>query len=191
MSDYYHTQPAYQALRYSGRYVPATPSYRAAEPARPANDDSLADLIGVHESWRPRRDGYRHDDAATAMLAEKADLAKMTVGSLVYQMIQRERLKDDNLLRLVYQEIEIDGRLLRLKDSWAPHAMLPDNSALLGLEAELARIDREKGAEEVACWRDVARLKDKLLESLGTYGDTSRRERMVAGPTAYAAGGRI
>jgi len=34
------------------------------------------------------------------MLQEKADLGKMTVGSLVYQIIQREQIKETNLLHI-------------------------------------------------------------------------------------------
>ena len=183
MSSYYPTTPAYAAVRYGGRYTPAPTVLQVVEPTIVARaGDNLTELIGVHPSWLPRREQgvAPQSDLAMMMLQEKADLGKITVGSLVYQIIQREQMKETNLLRIAYQEVAIDGEILHLEGAWAPDKIPMDNRTKAGLEAELIRMQQQKRAEEVECWRDISRLKEKLLESLGLYRDSARRERMVA-----------
>jgi hypothetical protein len=182
MSGYYPITPAYMAARYGGRYTPAPMLMVPETPPAARNGDDLTDLIGIDPAWIPRRDKavVPAADLATMMLQEKADLGKMTVGSLVYQIIQRERIKDANLTHIGYQEAAIGGRLLRLERAWMPGQLPLDNKMKMGLEAELLRLDQLKLAEEIECWRDISRLKEKLLESLALYRDSARRERMVA-----------
>jgi hypothetical protein len=197
MAAYYNT-PQYARTNYScaSYSVPAVPRLCLAEPAptRPSGDD-LVDLIGVDKAWTPQR--YTTptitDDPAMAMLREKADLGKMTVGSLVYQMIQRERFKDENLLRIRYQEVEIDGHMMRIDDMWWPYPAPSGDRMKAGLEAELIRLEQQKRLEEIECWRDIARLKERLLEALGLYGDAARRERMVGTtlPAGTTVAGRM
>jgi len=118
--NYSHSRPYKTLAKYT---IPVAHSYYVTSQDK-GND--LVDLIGVHTGWLPRE--QRSDDPAQAMLVEKADLAKMTVGSLLYQIIQRERMKDENLRRIAYQEVAIDGEILRLEDSWTA-----DNGMMGGL----------------------------------------------------------
>ena len=184
MSSYDPMNPAYQAARYGGVYIPAPTRFRIVEPQAVTPDsDDLTDLIGVHPAWMPQRKTSMADssDLAMMMLQEKADLGKITVGSLVYQIIQREQIKETNLTRIAYQETAIDGQILRLERAWMPGQLALDNRMKAGLEAELLRLEKQKLTEETDCWRDIARLKEKLLEALALYRDSARRERMVAG----------
>ncbi len=152
-------------------------------PPREAGGGSdLYDLIGVHEDWLPERRTYdsKPDDLAQWILGEKSDLGRMTVGSIVYQIVQRERMKDGNLTRILYQEAAIDSQILRLKDTWFLGVQPPGDRMTPSLEMELIRLESEKRAEEIECWRDISRLKDKLTEHLGEYRDAARKYRMVS-----------
>jgi len=159
-----------------------TPVTDAPQQPRKANGGAdLYDLIGVHEDWLPARRNRdaRPDDPAQWILGEKSDLGRMTVGSIVYQIVQREGIKQDNLTRILYQEAAIDSQILRLQDTWFEGVPPPGDRMTSGLEMELIRLEQQKRAEEVECWRDISRLKEKLMERLGEYRDAARRYQMV------------
>jgi hypothetical protein len=122
------------------------------------------------------------------MLGEKADLAKMTVGAIVYEIIQRQQLKEENLTRILYQEVAVDSRIVQFESAWAPYSVPPDSRMKASLDAELIRLEQQKRAEEVECWRDISRLKERLMETLGMYRDSARRERMVTAGMVPAGG---
>lgn len=44
---------------------------------------------------------------------------------------------------------------------------------------EMANFDREKRMEEVACWRDVARLRTELREAVREYAMEKRKDALL------------
>lgn len=154
---------------------------------KPSRQPDLCDLIGVGYDWRPREDRPTIEkDPARAILGEKTDLGRMSVGSLVYQIEQRERIRDENLTRILYQEVEIDSQIMRLMATH-PDYLTGIDRLQSGLATELTRLEQQKRMEEVECWRDVARLKERLVEALGMYRDTARRYEMVHKGLAHDA----
>lgn len=148
--------------------------------AKPSRQPDLCDLIGVGPNWRPREDRPTIEkDPARAILGEKTDLGRMSVGSLVYQIQQRERIRDENLTRILYQEVEIESQLMRLSAMHPAYLNGSVERLQTGLSTELPRLEQQKRMEETECWRDVARLKEKLVEALSLYRDTARRYEMV------------
>jgi hypothetical protein len=142
--------------------------------------NDLTDLIGIHDAWLPeRRWDSMAQDPAKMILGEKSDLAKLTVGAFVYQMIQRERIKEENLLRILYQEIAIDSQIMQLDAAW-PKGMLPqDDMTKMKLQMELIKIDKEKREVQVDCWKDITRLKETLLEHFGNYRNAARKVELI------------
>lgn len=182
-----HTESHSSSASYGVTVIP--PRYAARYESRPKPEGDLCELIGIDEKWLPKVDPKRSGDPAQAILGEKADLGKMGVGVLVYQIRQRERIKAENLTRILYQEVAIDSQIMRLQSAW-PDDPTSDNGRLKsGLEMELLRLEGQKRAEEVDCWRDIARLKDKLLDRLIEYRDAARRYEMVGTGLAGSAHG--
>jgi hypothetical protein len=142
--------------------------------------NDLTTLIGIDDAWLPERQfGTMEEDPARMILGEKADVAKLTVGALVYQIIQRERIKNENLLRILNQELALDNKILELEAAW-PQCLPPqDDMTRMKLEMELIKIDKEKRAEEVDCWKDITRLKETLLEHFGNYRSAARKMELI------------
>lgn len=149
-------------------------------PATPSKQPDLCDLIGVGSSWRPYENRPTiEQDPARAILGEKTDLGRMSVGSLVYQIIERQQIKEENLARILNQEVEIDSQLMRLSATDPDYVGGSIDRMQSGLSSELTRLEQQKRMEEVECWRDVSRLKEQLVEALSMYRDVARRYEMV------------
>lgn len=155
---------------------------------KPSKQPDLCDLIGVGYTWRPREDRPTvEQDPARAILGEKADLGRMSVGALVYQITERQRIKDENLTRILYQEVEIDSQLMRLSATHPNYLGGSIDRQQSSLSSELTRLEQQRRMEETECWRDVARLKERLVEALSLYRDTARRYEMVHKGLAHDA----
>lgn len=185
---YTHAESHSSSASYGVTVIP--PRYVARYESRPKPEGDLCELIGIDEKWLPKVDPKRSGDPAQAILGEKADLGRMTVGTIAYQIVQRERIKDENLRRILYQEAAIDGQIMRLQSIWPDYLGNEGERMKSGLEMELMRLEQQKRAEEVDCWRDISRLKDKLLDRLIEYRDAARRHEMVgSGLGAYTVTG--
>lgn len=189
---------AYDYPLYAPARLPATEgcaavagwTYPKATPASYRKEDDLCSILGIEEGWQTERHPFRSDDPAQLVLGEKAELGKMGVGVLVYQIRQRERIKDENLRRILYQEVAVGGQIERLKGMWPDDPTSGNGRLKAGLEMELMRLEGQKRAEEVDCWRDISRLKDRLLDRLIEYRDAARRHEMVgSGLGAYTVTG--
>lgn len=190
MAHYYPLYTGPQASSPGASYGPVNVLWRyVVQPvSRREPDDDLCKLIGIDDKWLPKKDHQRSGDPAEAILGEKADLGKMTVGTITYQIVQRERIKDDNLKRILYQEVAVDSQIFRLQGVWPDDPTWENSRLKSGLEMELLRLEQQKRAEEVECWRDISRLKDKLLDRLIEYRDAARRFEMVGSGLAEYAG---
>ncbi len=189
---YYPLYTCSEANHPSASYglAPVPSRYVARQRSKRTLDDDLCKLIGMDKKWLPKVDHKRSGDPAQAILGEKADLGRMTVGTIAYQIVQREQIKEENLKRILYQEAAIDGQIMRLQGVWPDYLGTQGDRIKSGLETELMRLEQQKRAEEVDCWRDIARLKDKLLDRLIEYRDAARRHEMVgSGLTEYTAAG--
>ena len=147
---------------------------------KPSKQPDLCDLIGVGYSWRPREIRPAiEQDPARAILGEKTDLGRIGVGALVYQINQRERIKDENLTRILYQEVAIDSELMRLARVHPDYLGGSIDRQQSSLSSELTRLEQQRRMEVVECWRDVSKLKERLVEALSLYRDSARRYEMV------------
>jgi hypothetical protein len=180
MTTYYPIQTTVGLSAIGSTALESITAGEIIRPETPVKQPDLCDVIGVGHSWRPYENRPTiEQDPARAILGEKTDLGRMSVGALVYQIEQRERIKEENLARILYQEVEIGSQLLRLS------AMHPEylNGGVENLQSklstELPRLEQQKRAEEIECWRDLTRLKEKLVEALAMYRDVARRYEMV------------
>jgi hypothetical protein len=171
-------QPQWKASATNAEDIPL--AYQVTPLAIPKYKNDLTDLIGIHDTWLPEHRWESMDkDPARMILGEKADLAKLSVGAIVYQIVQREKIKDQNLLRILYQEIAIDSKILRLESAWSEDLPPQDSRFLSGLESELIRLEGEKRKEETDCWKDISRLKESLMEQLGNYRNAERKVQLI------------
>ena len=47
------------------------------------------------------------------------------------------------------------------------------------IDKELIGLEREKRMEEVACWRDISRLRGELREIMGEYAQEKRKDGLL------------
>lgn len=184
-----HNPPIY--TRYEPQVFSPKYFYNNITPptAKPKVTSELSDLVGIDDNWLPERQVQTTDDPAEGILGEKSDLAKMTVGSLVYQIVHREQIKQDNLTSILYQEVDIDGQIMRLQDMSPDYIGSAGDKLKASFEMELLRLQQQKRAEEIECWRDISRIKQNLMEQLGGYREAARRVEMISaglfGNTGY------
>jgi len=109
----------------------------------------------------------------TRLLQDKCPRTK----HLIYD---REKLKYENLRRIDYDSCKVRTSILQIS-SWEVGADPQLEKVRMGLEGEALGLEREKRAEEVACWRDTTRLKEGLREVVERLWQDRRREELLSG----------
>lgn len=112
------------------------------------------------------------------VLRERLALKKFTLGQIM-ALIQGRR-------KIMYRHIkEIDRGVCNcISHIYELEFWLPQDRARRQntLERTIAGLEKEKRAERVACWRDLARLHQDVLEAIGEYRSAKRRARLFAPP---------
>ncbi|MBI1390788.1 MAG: hypothetical protein GC154_20355 [bacterium] len=93
---------------------------------------------------------------------------------------EREAIKERNLYSIEYDACKVLTRLYEL-DHWPPETNFSVERKRANFEKELLDFEREKRMEEVACWRDVTRLRGELRELVGKAHEEQRRRQLIQG----------
>ncbi len=170
-------------IRPSAKYIVPAPQaeQHATKQSTPNPSSDLSDLIGVEDSWTLEKvcGSFSKDDPGEAILGEKSSLARMAVGAIVYAITQRQEIKKENLNRILYQEVDIGNQIKQRINGWPDYAP-PGGDPL---ESQLHRLEDQRRSEEVDAWRDIARLKDRLLVALTDYRSAARTHEMISDNT--------
>lgn len=110
---------------------------------------------------------------------KKRFLAK-SVEEILGLIYEREGLKYENQRKADYDACRLTGRLLEM-GSWRT-GLDPGLDKTRGqIERDLLAVEREKRFEDVACWRDVTRLKTELRDALGEFEREKGKADLLAG----------
>ena len=96
---------------------------------------------------------------------------------LIYE---REEIKSNNIRTIDYDSCRTKARLFEI-GSWQTGADPQLDKTRGNIERELLGFEREKRFEEVACWRDMTRLKSELREVLREFDGEKRKEALLEG----------
>ena len=101
-----------------------------------------------------------------------------SVDDILGLISERERLKYENMHKIDYESCQIKTRLFEL-DHWRRGFDPRLERTRVQIERELSALEREKRFEEVACWRDVTRLRSELREAVREYGLEKRKQALL------------
>jgi hypothetical protein len=119
-------------------------------------------------------------DPVDLLFRRKREFLVKSVGEVLGLIYGREKLKSENLRRIDYDSCKLGTSILQIS-AWEVGADSKLEKARLGLEGDVLGLEREKRAEEVACWRDTTRLKDSLREIVERLWELKGREELIFG----------
>jgi hypothetical protein len=137
------------------------------------NDGTARDDKGLESLLKP-------DDPLERLIGSKRESLTDSAKGLLEQIYERQAIRDKNFY-------EIDKRIGRANSiietlDIFPLGSLPvvDKRKAI-IEKELMGFEQERRFEEVACWRDISRLKTQLLEFKAQINSQANRERLLYG----------
>jgi hypothetical protein len=119
-------------------------------------------------------------DPLESFFAGKKNFLVKSAREILGLIYEREQLKYENLHRIDYDECHTKTRLFEI-DHWHPEVNPGINRIRANIERELLACEHEKRMEEVACWRDVCRLKSDLREVVRELEREKNRENLISG----------
>jgi hypothetical protein len=140
------------------------------------NPESAAHLDALIEESEKRD---KKDPVDVYFLGKRRFLSD-SIADILGLIYGREHLKDENLRKIDYDSILTKERLFQIdywRAGWNPNV----DRLRMNLERELIGFGREKRLEEVACWRDVCRLKSELREVSREFAVEKRRQSLLSG----------
>jgi hypothetical protein len=166
-----------QSLRYThSSQIPTSsgpePSHSYAAPETNDHVYSHIDALVEGISVSPQADPLER-----FMSARKRFLGH-SVQDMLELVYERETLKYENILRMIYESAHIGSHLLELGD-WQVGAFKDIDKTRSQLEKEIANLEKERRMEEVSCWRDITRLKSELRETLKEFNHEKEKEGLL------------
>jgi len=119
-------------------------------------------------------------DPLDLFLGRKREFLVKSVEEILSLIDDREKLKYENLRRIDYDTCKVRTGILQIS-SWEVGADPQLEKVRMGLEGEVLGLEREKRAEEVACWRDTTRLKEGLREVVERLWQVKGRDDLLYG----------
>ena len=121
----------------------------------------------------------RADPLNQFFAGKKAFLSK-SVEEMVGLIYEREHLKHENIHKIDYDACRVGTKLLQLYE-WPVGSNSNIDSTRTNLLREINAFEREKRMEEVACWRDVCRVKSDLREVMREVSQEKFRQDLISG----------
>jgi hypothetical protein len=171
-----HTHPD-QAISVS--YLTFLPELSDSYTQKTKTDESLSSSFLPSSPIGALTEGAAHEPLGDFLTGKRKFLTK-SVKDALGLIYERERLKDSNLHQIDYSSMQMKERLFEIED-WRAGTNSQIDKVRANIDRELLSFEREKRFEEVACWRDVTRLKSELREMLGDLDRETRRERLLGG----------
>lgn len=117
-------------------------------------------------------------DALDRFLGGKRQFAAKSVEEILSIIYDRERIRYDQSRRIDYESTKVNERLMEI-GPWRT-GLNPQIDKTRGqLQREILTLERERRMEEVACWRDITRLKGDLREALRVFDQEKRKEHLI------------
>ena len=138
----------------------------------PSSSDSSS-TYPVAASYGLEKIDAEYDPLERFFLGKKISLAR-GVEDITGLIEEREILKYTNNRNIDYESCLTKTKVFEL-EHWHLGANPSIDKMRSTFERELLSFEREKRMEEVACWRDVARLKSELREATKELDQENRR----------------
>jgi len=127
-------------------------------------------------------------DPLDCFFSGKRDFIARSVEDILGMIYERESLKYENIEKIDYDFCKVHSRLFPL-EYWETGMHSEIDKTRTNIEKELVNLEREKRMEEVASWRDIARLRTDLREVMREFTQQKSREALLSGvKTPYTPG---
>ena len=136
----------------------------------------LGHLEAITDDILPRD----NSDPLGPFFAAKRGFLAGSVADILSLIYEREQLKYDNLRKIDYDSAKQKTRLFEI-DSWRTGANPQIDKTRAQIDRELLSFEREKRFEDVACWRDITRLRGELREAVREFSQEKRKESLLGG----------
>jgi hypothetical protein len=118
-------------------------------------------------------------DPVGMFLSAKKGFLEASIKDLLAQIEEREGMLQNHLSEILKESLENTTRLHEV-DRWQ-RGFLPNMDRVRSqLEKLDAGFERDRRMEEVACWRDVSRIKTELREVTQEWGMEKQKEMLLA-----------
>ena len=140
-----------------------------------SNDLYLQDFFGY---WLSPRDRGPDPDPIREFMESKKRFLSRGIEDVLGLIHERVTIKYDLLHQIDYDSCKMHSRLFPL---YHFHIGLNPNVDRMrsNIDKELIGLEREKRMEEVACWRDISRLRGELREIMGEYAQEKRKDGLL------------
>ena len=148
-----------------------------------SSDGSLSVLDAIADSFSRKKS----DDPVDALLGAKRDWLGRSVEDVLGLIYEREQIKYGQFSKIDKEWCKVKEPLFMVDQI---HPGLNPNVDRLrnNIQKELAALEHEKRAEEVACWRDVARLRGELREVMRYWSMEKQRGNFLSDDKATWSG---
>ena len=114
-----------------------------------------------------------------ALMEGRSDLAETRLAVTATQIVERLRIRASHLQQLMAEELEVDSRLLRLRD-----ASVGSSVDMMGLESKLdmsmSQIKSAQRREDTECWRDLTQVMRDFLNAWEGFSRNEAKNRFLA-----------
>lgn len=111
-------------------------------------------------------------------LSGKKRFAAKSVEEMLGLIYEREQIKDEMVRKIDLESASLKEKLWETGD-WLT-GINPQLDKTRGqIQGEIMGLEREKRMEEVACWRDIVRIKGDLREALRDFDQEKRKENLI------------
>lgn len=171
--DYSHLDSAAPSLSYLSLLPQPSDSYAGPNTAEPPYAGPLEAI--THDILTKGT-----SDPLDHFFTGKRQFLAKSIEEVLGLIYEREQIKYDNIRKADYDSSKLKTRLFAI-DSWRTGVDPQLDRTRSQIDGELMGLEREKRLEEVACWRDITRLKSELRETLQEFNQEKRREALLGG----------
>ena len=150
---------------------PSSPSQSYAESGHEQIDNGVLEALtdGLVSS---------SSNSLEQFLSGKKRFAAKSVEEMLGLIYEREQIKDEMVRKIDLESAALKERLWETGD-WRTGVNPQLDKTRGQIEGELMGLEREKRMEEVACWRDIVRIKGDLREALRDFDQEKRKEILI------------
>ena len=114
-------------------------------------------------------------DPLAQFLSSKREFLNKSLDEIVALINEREQIRDSNIYQIEKDICKVHTKMFNL--SWQRYNINFDtNKEYHKLQQQVIMLNREKRAEDVACWKDLIHLKSDLRESLKDAEQEKRKQ---------------
>jgi len=119
-------------------------------------------------------------DPLGKILSGKREFLNKSIEEIITLIKEREQLRDRNIYKIDIDICKINTVMLNLPGQ--RYSIDVDTDTINDtLQKQVMTLNKEKRAEEVACWRDITRLKSDLKDSLKELAQEKRKQSLLSG----------